>query len=99
MAFRFVEIFLPKEKETDLFSVLEDFASSPVVQKEYDGDQLHTKLLMMADQTESLLDRLESRFTPEQEPTFRIVIVPVATTIPRMEEPDEAPASEEKRFK
>ena len=86
MALRFVEVFLPQEKEPDLESVLEDFPSARRVQKEYEVGQLHTKLLMQAEHTERLLDRLEARFT-FQEP-FRIVIVPVSATIPRMEEPD-----------
>jgi len=64
--------------------VLNECASAQVIQKEYEGGQLHTKLLMKAEDTEQLLDRLEARFT-FQEP-FRIVIVPVSATIPRMEE-------------
>lgn len=99
MALRFVEVFLPQEKEEELFTVLKDFSSAEIIQKEYEVGQLHTKLLMKADQTEELLDRLEARFTFDRQQPFRIVIVPVAAAIPRIEGADNGGRPEEKRFK
>jgi uncharacterized hydrophobic protein (TIGR00341 family) len=97
MALRFVEIFLPQEKESQLFTVLEDFPAAQIIQKEYEGGQLHTKLLMKAENTEKLLDRLEAKFTFSEKEQFRIVIVPVAATIPRMDEPEEKPEEVENK--
>ena len=94
MALRFVEIFLAREKEPELISLLQDFPSAQIIQEEIEQDQLHTKLLMKAEQTEDLLDRLEAKFTFSQTEQFRIVIVPVAATIPRIEEPQEEPAQQ-----
>ena len=88
MALRFVEIFLPMEKQIDLFDLLETWPSINTVQKETSEQLLHVKLLMSAEDTEELLDQLEARFSNTE--NFRIVIVGVQATIPRME--DKAPA-------
>lgn len=88
MALRFVEIFIPEDKQVDLFGLLEAFESVNVIQKEISDKQLHTKLLMRPEWTEELLDRLESRFSNVE--GFRIVIVAVEATIPRIENEAEA---------
>ena len=90
MALRFVEIFLPTEKQIDLFDLLETWPSINIVQKETSEKLLHAKLLMSAQDTEELLDQLESRFSNVE--NFRIVIVGVQATIPRMEDKAPAPA-------
>lgn len=83
MALRFVEIFIPAEKETELFDILAAFESVNVVQKECSEKLLHTKLLMNSERVEELMDRLEGRFAKTE--NFRIVIVAVEATIPRIE--------------
>ena len=82
MALRLVEIFLPAQAEAKLFDMLEGFSSAVVVQKEYADNQLHTQLLMKAERTELLLDKLEAGFLNKDE--FRIIIQSVEATIPRM---------------
>ncbi len=83
MALRFVEIFLPTQKQAELFDLFEACPSINIIQKETSGQVLHTKLLMNAEHTEELLDRLETKFSSVE--NFRIVIVGVEATIPRME--------------
>lgn len=85
MALRFVEIFLPAEKQADLFKLIAEFESINIVQKECSEHQLHTKLLLNSEHTEELMDRLEARFSGIE--NFRIVIVAVEATIPRIETP------------
>ncbi|MHC4291600.1 MAG: TIGR00341 family protein [Planctomycetota bacterium] len=83
MALRFVEIFIPVEKEKELFDLLTAFESITIVQKECSEKLLHAKLLLNTEHTEELMDRLEARFANIQ--NFRIVIVAVQATIPRIE--------------
>ena len=84
MALRFVEIFIPTEKEDELFELLNSFDSITIVQKETSEQLLHTKLLLNTEHTEKLMDRLETRFARID--NFRIVIVAVQATIPHIEE-------------
>jgi hypothetical protein len=81
MALRFVEIFIAAEKE--LFELLNGFDSITIVQNEISEQFLHTKLLLSAEHTEELMDRLEGRFANTE--NFRIVIVAVEATIPHIE--------------
>lgn len=100
MALRLVEIFLPFETETKLFEILTAFPSATIVQKENEDGQLHLKVLVKADRTEILLDRLEAAFHHRHEyrDKFRILITPVQATIPRLEQPleNEDPGEAEK---
>jgi hypothetical protein len=83
MALRFVEIFLPAPKEAELSDLLAEFESITIVQNEISEQLLHTKLLLNAERTEELMDCLEGRFANTEK--FRIVIVAVEATIPRIE--------------
>jgi len=88
MALRFVEIFIPAQKEAELFEILDSYDSVTIVQKEIFDQLLHTKLLLNIEHTENLTDRLEGRFARIN--NFRIVIVAVQATIPRIETPPAA---------
>jgi len=94
MALRFVEIFIPADKETELFSLLAKFDPITIVQKESFDQLLHTKLLVNSQHTEELMDGLEARFSSVE--NFRIVIVSVEATIPRIE-PKKEPVTPQKR--
>lgn len=48
MALRFVEIFIPAQKEDELFEILNTFELVNVVQKECSEELLHAKLLLNA---------------------------------------------------
>jgi uncharacterized hydrophobic protein (TIGR00341 family) len=93
MALRFVEIFVPSDRETELFELLAEFDPTTVVQKERSEHLLHTKLLVNSEHTETLMDRLEAHFSGTE--NFRIVIVAVEATIPRIE-PKKEPAEKGK---
>jgi uncharacterized hydrophobic protein (TIGR00341 family) len=99
MALRLVEIFLPSEKTANLFDIIADFPSATLVQKEDEEGQLHVKLLMAAEKTELLLDKLEATFHHREEyrDKFRILITPVQATIPRIDKPmdKDAPAEQD----
>lgn len=97
MALRFVEIFIPAEKESELFELLDGYDSITVVQKEISNQLLHTKLLLNAEHTEQLLDRLEARFARID--NFRIVIVAVQATIPRIEKPVPVEGEQSRKIK
>lgn len=96
MALRFVEIFIPVEKEAELFELLNSFEPVTIVQKETSEQLLHTKLLLNTEHTEELMDRLEGRFANTE--NFRIVIVAVQATIPRIETPPGKPQSRKIKF-
>lgn len=83
MSLRFFEIFLPASKLPELTSILTEFDSVTIVQEELSEKQLHAKLLLSSERTEELMDRLEGRFANIE--NFRIVIVAVEATIPRLQ--------------
>jgi len=97
MALRFVEIFIPSGRETELFDLLAEFDPTTIVQKERSGQLLHTKLLVNIEHTEPLMDRLEARFAGTE--NFRIVIVSVEATIPHIEAKTESPGTSKKKIK
>lgn len=97
MALRFVEIFLPAERENDLFDLLNSFDSITIVQKESFEQLLHIKLLLNIEHTEELTDRLETRFSGTE--NFRIVIVAVEATIPHVEPPAKSEGAKSRKIK
>jgi uncharacterized hydrophobic protein (TIGR00341 family) len=97
MALRFVEIFLPAEKETELFELLNSYDPITIVQRETSGQLLHTKLLLNSESIEELMDHLETRFSGTEH--FRIVIVAVEATIPRIETPPASDKPKPKKIK
>lgn len=97
MALRFVEIFIPADKETELFDLLAEFESITIVQKELYEQLLHTKLLLNIEHTEELTDHLEARFSHTER--FRIVIVAVEATIPHIENTAATETSSHRKIK
>ncbi len=97
MALRFVEIFIPVDQQVSLFDLLEEFESVNIIQKEVFNQLMHVKLLMRAESTEELLDRLETRFSNVD--NFRIVIVNVEATIPHVENNTQTESPQSKRIK
>jgi uncharacterized hydrophobic protein (TIGR00341 family) len=96
MPLRLLEVVLPEQhlKEAETL-----FQEEPVASIWYDRiseQQTLLKILAPVEETEHLMDLLDKRFGSE--PWFRLILLPVAASIPRMEEPslEEAspPASE-----
>ena len=91
MALRLLEMVLPEEHLGEVEQLLKD---EPVVQVWYDRiseQQTLLKILATAEETEHLMDLLNQRFASE--PWFRLILLPVAASLPRMEEPPEEEAA------
>lgn len=91
MAFRLLEMVLPGEHLGEVEELLRE---EPVVEIWYDRiseQQTLLKILATAEETEHLMDLLNQRFA--NEPWFRLILLPVAASIPRVEEPPEEEAS------
>ena len=95
MALRLVEIFLPAEKQQPLFSIIQQFPAATILQRETSQQTVHTKLLMNAEHTEELLDKLEAVFSKVN--NFRIIIISVEAAIPRLQTPEPQPETPPKK--
>jgi uncharacterized hydrophobic protein (TIGR00341 family) len=86
MSLRLLEIILP---ETDSNHVRELIKEESVIgfwQEEESESGLLVKMLLDASQTERILDLLEEQYAAVE--GFRVVLLPVEATIPRLEEPE-----------
>ncbi len=86
MALRLIEVILPKGSGDDVESLLEEYPSCDRWFENLLGNKIKVKILMEADKTEPLLDKLENQFSGAD--CFRILIHSVEATIPRVEEPE-----------
>jgi uncharacterized hydrophobic protein (TIGR00341 family) len=85
MPLRLLEVVLPEPLIREVEGLLKN---GPVVQIWYDQiseQQTLLKILATAEETEHLMDLLNQRFAGE--PWFRLILLPVAASIPRVEEP------------
>jgi uncharacterized hydrophobic protein (TIGR00341 family) len=90
MPLRLLEMVLP---ENQIKTVQELLAERPVVDVWYDrlsDTQTLVKILVSTEETEPLIDLFEQNFSIES--GFRIILLPVAASVPRVEEPEEKPA-------
>lgn len=96
MPLRLVEVVLPQEYLKEVDELLKE---EPLVQVWYDQiseQQTLLKILATAEETEHLIDLFTQRFN--NEPWFRLILLPVAASVPRVEEPppeEKAPAEGE----
>jgi len=90
MNLRFIEIYHQKGKADEIEVILKGL---PIIETWHyhleDNMESVTKVLLKSESTDKVLDTLKGFFSGENEP--RIVILPVEATIPRPEEPEEAP--------
>jgi uncharacterized hydrophobic protein (TIGR00341 family) len=89
MPLRLLEMVLP---EAQIKAVQELLQDRPVVDVWYDrlsDTQTLVKILVSTEKTEPLIDLFDQHFSVE--PGFRLILLPVAASVPRVEEPDEAP--------
>ncbi len=91
MTLRAIEIFLPKEKQKEMEELLKDRNFLGIWNESLPGDIVHTKLLMLVEETGIILDFLEKNFSGEK--GFRAVIMPVEATIPEINEAEEKESS------
>ncbi|WP_449244037.1 TIGR00341 family protein [Desulfobacca acetoxidans] len=84
MALRLLEMTLPKPHVREVKELLQD---EPVVEVWYDqiSEELTLlKILATSEETEHLMDLLEKHFI--RQPWFRLILLPVSASIPRVEE-------------
>jgi uncharacterized hydrophobic protein (TIGR00341 family) len=84
MAQRLIEIILPREDENTLYEMLKEFSVKHFWHETGGEKLILVKLLLASEQTETVLDALEKRFSKRE--GFKIIILPVEASIPRAEE-------------
>jgi uncharacterized hydrophobic protein (TIGR00341 family) len=94
MALRFIEMVLPGEQ---IKTVQELLKEQPVVSVWYDQiseEQTLVNLLVKTEDSEPLIDLFDKHFSVET--GFRLILLPVAATVPRVEEAEEKPPEKTK---
>jgi uncharacterized hydrophobic protein (TIGR00341 family) len=96
MPLRLIEMVLPEQQIISVQKLLEE---RPVVDVWYDRiSEIQTliKILVAAEETEPLIDLLDKHFSAET--GFRLILLPVVASVPRVEEPEEGlPEETEKK--
>jgi uncharacterized hydrophobic protein (TIGR00341 family) len=93
MSLRLVEIVLPEDVEKDIEGLLAELQVLRVWHEKGPNKRIFMKLLIPAEETEAVLDALEKRYSTGE--AFRIVLLPVEATLPRVEEPAEPPQKDQ----
>jgi uncharacterized hydrophobic protein (TIGR00341 family) len=94
MALRLIEMVLPGEQ---IKTVQELLKEKPVVSVWYDRiseEQTLVNILIKIEDSEPLIDLFDKNFSIET--GFRLVLLPVAASVPRVEEPEEKPLKKAK---
>lgn len=86
MPLRLMEVVLPQANGESVRELLEESVID-YWQERSDDKRLLLKILLSAEQTEQMLDALEEKFGGVE--GFRVVLLSVEATIPRIEEPDD----------
>ena len=84
MPLRLMEIFLPENDAGTINELFENETTLDYWQEETSDGGLLIKLLISADKTEKILDRLEEKYGKRD--GFRVILLHVEATIPRVEE-------------
>lgn len=84
MPLRLMEIFLPENDNNTIAELLENETTLDYWQEEISNGSIQIKLLISADKTEKVLDRLEGKYGGRD--GFRVILLHVEATIPRVEE-------------
>ena len=94
MPLSLIEMVLPEHQIKTVQELLQD---RPVVDVWYDrlsDSQTLVKILVSTEETEPLIDLFDQHFSIET--GFRLILLPVAASVPRVEEPEETPSEQEK---
>ncbi len=87
MALRLLELTLPGDARDQLDALLEEHATYDVWTALSDEGKTLVKILVDSQRVEAVTDALASRFGSSER--FRIVLLPVEATVPRVEQPPE----------
>ena len=88
MSLRLVELFLPAKVESSIISLMGEEGSLGVWRERLEEDRLMVKVLLHAEDTEALMDKINNRFSGSED--FRVIILPVEATLPRPEVPEDS---------
>jgi uncharacterized hydrophobic protein (TIGR00341 family) len=98
MALRVMQIYLPHSADANLDELLEE-RKILGRWRDADADQMVLHLLVPAEETESIMDRFEQRFSDVE--GFHVILFPVEAALPRpkVKPEEESPATEEETEK
>ena len=86
MSLRLLQIVLPENDCADLDAIIEEASPPSVIHTPLADDYRMTSMLMHAHTVEALSDQLENKFSSCD--GFRLLLLPVEATLPRLEEPE-----------
>ncbi|UCD75661.1 MAG: TIGR00341 family protein [Phycisphaerales bacterium] len=91
MSLRLIEIFSPSDLAGNILSVLAEQPTHGTWQDQLPDENSLLRVLVSSEHTETICDLLEGRFAGRE--GFRLMLLPVEATIPRIEapEPEQAP--------
>jgi uncharacterized hydrophobic protein (TIGR00341 family) len=87
MPLRLIEMILPQESGEPAQKLLSEQKVEGVWQETISGGRVLLRILLLAEESEPLIDLLEKQFSGSQE--FRLILIPVAGSLPRVEEPED----------
>jgi uncharacterized hydrophobic protein (TIGR00341 family) len=87
MPLRLMEVVLPEQHLQKVEDLLREEPLAGVWYNRISEQQTLIKILASAEETEHLMDLLDQHFA--HEPWFRLILLPVAATLPRVAEPEE----------
>lgn len=93
MPLRLMEVTIPENNNQNLRKVIEDDSMIDYWQEEQIESGLLVKMILSVEQTEKVLDLLEQKYSNIQ--GFRVVLLPVEATIPRIEKKEEKEPEED----
>lgn len=93
MPLRLIKVVLPERHRKDLDASLKKLNVVDIWQETIDSGRLHFEVLVSTEHSESVLDFLEKRFSHID--GFRIILLPVHASIPRLKSDEEGQADEE----
>ncbi len=95
MPLRLIEMVISQDREDELDKLLEDQPILSIWKDTLPGDKQLIKILLRAENTETILDILEKRYSSSTD-NFRIILLSVEAAIPRPQPEDKEKAETEK---
>lgn len=87
MNLRLIEVFLPDKNAQKVSELLQEQSLIGIWQTDIANSQILVKILVSAQQAETIIDQLETHFS--QESSFRIILLAVEASLPRRLLPEE----------
>jgi len=84
MTLRLIELVVPKKSKDEVIGLTSEYITSDVLNIEMSDDLTLFKILVTTEESESILDDLEKRFSDRD--GFRIFVVPIQASLPRIDE-------------